>query len=72
MGSEEKFLFCLGKRKFWQEDGELTSGVGPFAVGLEYACGVRYGSDRETIGILFPGRRETARDETRGSCDDRG
>ncbi|CAG0913908.1 unnamed protein product [Notodromas monacha] len=40
MNSEEKILFTLGKGKFYQEDGELTLDVGPFATGLEYACGV--------------------------------
>ena len=34
-------LYCLGKGKFYREDGELTLDVGPFAAALEFAADVK-------------------------------
>lgn len=30
-------MYCLGKGKYYREDGELTLDVGPFAAALEFA-----------------------------------
>jgi phospholysine phosphohistidine inorganic pyrophosphate phosphatase len=42
-------LYCLGKGKFYREDGELTLDVGPFAAALEFA------TDRKAIVVGKPG-----------------
>jgi ribonucleotide monophosphatase NagD (HAD superfamily) len=34
-------LYCLGKGKFYREDGELTLDAGPFAAALEFAADVQ-------------------------------
>jgi len=43
-------LYCLGKGKFYREDGELALDVGPFAAALEFA------SERTAIVCGKPGR----------------
>jgi len=42
-------LYCLGKGKFYREDGEQTLDVGPFAAALEFA------TDRKAIVVGKPG-----------------
>ena len=42
-------LYCLGKGKFYREDGDLTLDVGPFAAALEFA------TDRKAIVVGKPG-----------------
>ncbi len=47
--STQSDLYCLGKGKFYREDGELTLDAGPFATALEFA------TDRKAIVVGKPG-----------------
>ena len=47
--SSQGDLYCLGKGKFYREDGDLTLDVGPFAAALEFA------TDRKAIVVGKPG-----------------
>ena len=48
--SSQGDLYCLGKGKFYREDGDLTLDVGPFAAALEFA------TDRKAIVVGKPGQ----------------